>query len=78
METFFVSQSLTNVLFLHLNSSTPSKHVFIAVGDFRARKKNIWNQIIAVQFSTPHPGKGQISQTEKAFPSNSPPPVHRK
>ena len=50
METFFVSQSLTNVLFLHLNSSITSKHVFIAVGDFRARKKTFETRYFRFNF----------------------------
>ena len=42
LKTFFpVSQSLTNAISLPLIYSISSKHVFIAVSDFSARKKKI-------------------------------------
>ena len=52
-DLFFVSQSLTNAISLPLIYSISSKHV----GDFSARKNKL---TFPVQFSPPHPGKGQI------------------
>ena len=40
---------------LPLNSSISSKHLFIAVGDFGAKKKIIWNLTPPVQFSVKIP-----------------------
>ena len=48
-----------NAIFLRLNSSNLSKHVFIAVSDFGTRKK--------IQFFPPHPEKGQISNPQEVL-----------
>ena len=60
---FFVSQSLTNVLSLPLNSSISSKHVVIAISDFGARKRKsleAWH----FWFNFPHP-----TQVKVKFPT---------
>ena len=60
---FFVSQSLTNVLSLPLNSSISSKHVVIAISDLGDRKKKITGSLtLLVQF--PHP-----TQVKAKFPT---------
>ena len=52
-----------------------SKHVFRTVSDFSVRKKKkIENVILQVQFSPPHPGKGQIATPGKALQIKFPTP----
>ena len=60
---FFVSQSLTNVLSLPLNSSILSKHVFIATSDFGARKRKSL-QAWHFWFNFPYP-----TQVKVKFPT---------
>ena len=71
-DLFFASHSLTNDISLPLIYSIASKHV----SDFSARKRK--NLTLPVQFSPPHPGKGQISSPGKALQIKFPLPEHRK
>ena len=50
-----------------VNCCISSKHVFIAVSDFGARKKNHWNLTLPVQFS-PAPRAQKISQMPELCP----------
>ena len=66
---FSVSQTLTIVLSLHLNSTISPKHVFIAVSDYGARKNLItWNTI----FPTTPPRQKSNFPPRKGLPDNFP------
>ena len=70
LKTFFLQAnlSLTNAISLPLIYSLSSKHV----SDFSARKTK--HLTLPVQFSPPHPGKGQIPTHGKALQIKFPTP----
>ena len=61
LKTFFLLANRLQMLYIVLLiSSISPKHVLIAVSDFGAWEEQNWNLTIPVQFSPPHPGKGEI------------------
>ena len=75
MKVFFCKPIAHKCSISSFNSSISSKHVSLAVSDFYARKKKVsWNLSLPLQFSSPHPGKGQIPHRGKASPLDSPLP----
>ena len=58
---------IANAIFVPLNSSTSSKHMFMAVSDFGAWKRNYLNLTLSVQSSPPYPGESQTLHSREGF-----------
>ena len=75
---FFISQAFTNAISLPLNSSISSKHVFIAVSDFGARKKSFETWQFRFSFPYATNAKVKLPTPGKTLPVKFPTPRAQK